>query len=507
MGQVAVIPNKKRQPNGEAQLLSPSTPAEDPVCKQGDSCTADTPEDNDSVQEHRVYKRRWLILGLFCLYSLSNAYQWIHLNIIVNIFDKYYSESLPEDRFQRETALDWLSMIYMLAYIPLIFPTTWLLDKKGLRLIAMCGSCLNAIGACLKCGCVSPDRFALLMFAQTTCAIAQVFILGLPARLAAVWFGPNEVSTATAIGVFGNQVGVAVGFLLPPLLVPNSDNLEEMGDNIANMFYGSAAITSFLFILVVIVFRNEPPHPPSRAQYLVIQNTSHEHYGKSLVKLFKNRNFVILMVTYGVNTGSYYAISTLLNPVILHYYPGHEKTAGEIGLTLVLAGVLGSILAGIWLDKTKTFKGTTVGIYALSLLGMIGFTFLFDVNEIWVVFLTGAFLGFFMTGYLPVGFEFAAEITYPESEGTSSGLLNASAQTFGIILTISMRAIMNMPSVRGANLAVSVALLLGTIMTAFIGADYRRQRAGEKVYSIEHVISKDTPIPKEDTQHGSSKDN
>ena len=33
-----------------------------------------------------------------------------------------------------------------------------------------------------------------------------------------------------------------------------------------------------------------------------------------------------------------------------------------------------------------------------------------------------------MTGYLPVGFEFAAEITYPESEGTSSKLLNASAQ-------------------------------------------------------------------------------
>lgn len=33
-----------------------------------------------------------------------------------------------------------------------------------------------------------------------------------------------------------------------------------------------------------------------------------------------------------------------------------------------------------------------------------------------------------MTGYLPVGFEFAVEITYPESEGTSSGLLNTSAQ-------------------------------------------------------------------------------
>lgn len=35
---------------------------------------------------------------------------------------------------------------------------------------------------------------------------------------------------------------------------------------------------------------------------------------------------------------------------------------------------------------------------------------------------------FFMTGYLPIGFEFGVEITYPEPEGTSSGLLNAFAQ-------------------------------------------------------------------------------
>lgn len=33
-----------------------------------------------------------------------------------------------------------------------------------------------------------------------------------------------------------------------------------------------------------------------------------------------------------------------------------------------------------------------------------------------------------MTGYLPVGFELAAEITYPEPEGTSAGLLNAASQ-------------------------------------------------------------------------------
>lgn len=50
-------------------------------------------------------------------------------------------------------------------------------------------------------------------------------------------------------------------------------------------------------------------------------------------------------------------------------------------------------------------------------------------NQIWYWMISiRMFVSFFMTGYLPVGFEFAAEITYPESEGTSSGLLNASAQ-------------------------------------------------------------------------------
>ena len=33
-----------------------------------------------------------------------------------------------------------------------------------------------------------------------------------------------------------------------------------------------------------------------------------------------------------------------------------------------------------------------------------------------------------MTGYLPVGFEYGVEITYPDKEAISSSLLNVSAQ-------------------------------------------------------------------------------
>lgn len=33
-----------------------------------------------------------------------------------------------------------------------------------------------------------------------------------------------------------------------------------------------------------------------------------------------------------------------------------EVNAGRIGLTIVVAGMVGSLICGFWLDKTKTYK-------------------------------------------------------------------------------------------------------------------------------------------------------
>lgn len=73
------------------------------------------------------------------------------------------------------------------------------------------GSFGTMLGAWFKVASSSPDRFYMTMLGQTIAASSQVFILNLPARLAAVWFGPSEVSTACSIGVFGNQVNPYIG--------------------------------------------------------------------------------------------------------------------------------------------------------------------------------------------------------------------------------------------------------------------------------------------------------
>jgi len=148
--------------------------------------------------EVRVSPRRWPVVLLFSSYSLCNAFQWIEYGSVNNVFVRFYGVSA--------FAIDWLSMSYMLVYIPLLFPVAWLLDKKGLRLIALLGSALNALGAWVKLGSLRPQLFAVTVLGQVICSLAQVFILGMPSRIASVWFSSREVSTACSIAVFGNQV-------------------------------------------------------------------------------------------------------------------------------------------------------------------------------------------------------------------------------------------------------------------------------------------------------------
>ncbi|XP_028993847.1 feline leukemia virus subgroup C receptor-related protein 2 isoform X2 [Betta splendens] len=418
----------------------------------------------------RLYSRRWVVVFLFSAYSLSNAYQWIQYGIISNIITRFYSV----DAF----AVDWLSMVFMLTYIPFIFPVTWLLDKKGLRLTALVANGLNCAGTWVKVASAKPDLFAVTMVGQFASSLAQVFILGMPSRLASVWFGADEVSTACSIGVFGNQMGIAIGFLLPPILVPNVDDIEELAYYIRLMFYISAGAATVIFILVIIVFQEKPELPPTQAQAQARDIPPENYsYTASVLRLLRNRPFMLLVVSYGLNVGCFYAVSTLLNRMIIEHYPGEELNAGRIGLTIVIAGMVGSLICGIWLDRTKTYKQTTLVVYLLSLVGMLVYAFTLSLGHLWVVFVTAGVLGFFMTGYLPLGFEFAVELTFPESEGTSSGLLNCSAQIFGIIFTIGQGKIIDAWGTLAGNIFLCVFLLVGAVMTGFIKSDLRRQKA------------------------------
>lgn len=191
------------------------------------------------LMETRLYKRRWVMLFLFSIYSMSNAFMWLQYSIISNIFMRLYSIS--------SLAIDWLSMIYFLTYIPLILPVMWLLEHRGLRDVLLVGSAFNCIGAWIKTGTAHPDMFAMTFFGQFVCSVATVHLLGIPSRLASLWFGQQEVSTACSIGVLGNQVclcllGSGNSFSCLSLNLSLSLNFEFL--NISVRYQGTARALS-----------------------------------------------------------------------------------------------------------------------------------------------------------------------------------------------------------------------------------------------------------------------
>lgn len=68
------------------------------------------------------------------------------------------------------------------------------------------------------------------------------------------------------------------------------------------------------------VFQSAPPLPPSSAQ--AAQRAAEQaSFFASVKRLATNPGYILLLISYGINVGVFYAISTLLNQVVLVYFP------------------------------------------------------------------------------------------------------------------------------------------------------------------------------------------
>ena len=108
----------------------------------------------------------------------------------------------------------------------------------------------------------------------------------------------------------------------------NTTNLakSEVADQLRILYYGLGAVTFLLFVLVFFTFADKPKKFANRASLRRSEIKTDELdqegvldsfklYGQSLLRLMKDKAFVLLTLSYGLNVGVYYAISTLLNQV------------------------------------------------------------------------------------------------------------------------------------------------------------------------------------------------
>lgn len=396
-------------------------------------------------EQTHAYKRRFFVLFIFCAHSAINSFQWIQYSSITNVIADYYGASNIE--------VNWTSLIYMVTYIPFIIQASLMLERVGLRKAILLGTVGTAFGSLIKWllgGSPGMGSFWWMMLGQTIVALSQLYIISIPPLLAAVWFPDNQVSTATGIGVFGNQLGIALGFIIPPWVISNTKAGREMIGNDLNLLSGSVFWISLVICIVsILTLEDKPPKPPGSASYHAAHQSDLDSQSgeasqnkietfASIKDLCRDSDFRLLIVSYGINVGCFYAVSTVLNQMVALGWPDLNDLAGKLGLLIVISGMAGSVLCGQLLDRFHAYKIIIVFIYLFSLLSMMIFSVVLQIDlngHIWALYVASIILGFFMTGYLPLGFEFAAEITYPHPANTPAGLLNLSAQVSFILTT------------------------------------------------------------------------
>ncbi|XP_055015336.1 solute carrier family 49 member A3 isoform X2 [Boleophthalmus pectinirostris] len=382
----------------------------------------------------KVYKRRWFVLLVLCLLNLSNATLWLSFAPVASQTASYLDVSLVQ--------VNWLSLIYMLVFVPLSLGTTWMLDTLGLRITLIVGSWLNMtgavvrfIGASLPTGQAS-GRYPVVLVGQTFGALAQPLIIFTPTKLAALWFPEHQRAIANMLASMSNPLGLLLANILSPLL---------------------------------------------------------EDYGGVPIILVKNRAYLILMLCLGSGIASFTCFSSLLDQILC--VQGYSNDfAGLCGALFIVWGIVGAGLLGVYVDRTKKFIEVTKINLSLSAVACAAFSVvaLMPGQSVAVAVVCSLF-GFFGFSAYPVAMELSVECSYPVGEATSAGIIFASGQVQSLLYMVLLQSLTTPlaptpPSVCGQepqSWRVPLMLLAGLcsfftcIFVLFFHSRYRRLEAEE----------------------------
>jgi MFS family permease len=348
----------------------------------------------------RVYPYRWVVLALFMFINLTIQMLWITYAPITGPAAKYYGVT--------DLKIGLLSMTFMLAFIPLSIPVSWVIDTFGFRLATSIGAVMMGIFGIARG--LAGINYNLVLWSTIGIAIAQPFLLNTWTKMPANWFSIEQRATAVGLVTLSSLVGTGIGLALTPVLI------DQMAIPQVQLIYGGvAAFSAVLFLLFAREKPTTPPCPPEmEARSLMLDGLKHA---------LTVRPFIFYLAVSFIGLGIFNGITTWVENIIRPR--GFTPTdAGTLGALMLLGGLLGAVLLPSISDRQqKRQRFLFIGI-GLAIPGLLGVTY---AQQIWPLLISAFFFGFFLVSANPTGMQYAAEITYPTPEGTSNGLI----QLFG----------------------------------------------------------------------------
>ena len=179
------------------------------------------------------------------------------------------------------------------------------------------------------------------------------------------------------------------------------------------------------------------------------------------------------MINGAVNT-----IATIIGLLGAEYGFGINATS-LFGTMAIVGGVVGSGVFGAIVEYRKNYKTVIVvlSFFAVVIPGILLVSF--DSSEVWFAAIMSFFVGFIGISGLPLGLDFAVELTYPISESVSGGLMMTSMNLFGALFSIACSALIgSLPENHmGSKLSaviLTLSFVISFVILLFVENDLRR---------------------------------
>jgi len=359
----------------------------------------------------RVYGYRWVVLAAFAAVNAVIQIHWIVFAPITGEAAAFYGVTPLQIGF--------LSMSFMIVYILMSFPASYLIDTYGIHVGIGIGAALTGIFGLLKG--MYADRYTLVCVSQFGLAVAQPFILNAITKVGAHWFPLHERATSAGISVLAQYIGIVIAMEATPYLT------KSLGIPGMLMVYGIVSAATAVAFLALM--RNRPPTPPCaqglEERTLVLEGLKH---------LFGQKDMVLLVILFFIGLGMFNAVTTWIEQILAPR--GITSTqAGTIGGIMMIGGIIGAVLIPPLSDKLRKRRPFLILEMACTVPGLVGLAW---ASQYWLLLASGFVLGFFFMSAGPIGFQYGAEVGYPAPEATSQGVLVLAGQISGILFIYGM---------------------------------------------------------------------
>lgn len=382
------------------------------------------------TQEYKVYGYRWIVLAAFMAITVIIEVQWLAHAAIARAAEVFYTGQFSPDSLFN---IDFLAMSYMLVFLVACVPASYVIDTFGIKVGLGVGAVMTAVFSLVK-GIWGSD-FQIVMAAQIGLAAAQPFILNAVTAVSVRWFPINERGTAAGLSALAQYLGIIIAMGVTPLLVVTSPAADNYGSGIKEMLLVYGIISAVVSVAAFFLIKERPPTPPARDKYV------HTRFFEGFRHIFGRRDMIITLVLFFIGLGIFNAVSSMVDSITGSL--GVSDSTGLIGVLMIVGGIIGALILPTLSDKyrrRKTFLVICMGGMVPAMAGLAFADLLFsDPATVYHIALISSFiLGFFVMSAGPIGFQYAAEVSYPAPESSSQGLLLLSGQISGIVLVALM---------------------------------------------------------------------